>query len=48
MNSKFSDSNSKMFIGIFSLQIRYDHPQSVHFNFMTKLKVSVCNRVFMK
>jgi hypothetical protein len=41
MNSKLGDSNCKMFIGIFSIQINYDHPESVHFNFMTKLKVSV-------
>jgi hypothetical protein len=32
MNSKLSDSKCKMFIGIFSVQINYDHPQSMHFN----------------
>jgi hypothetical protein len=37
-----------MFIGIFSIQINYDHSQSVNFNVMTMLKDSVCNRVFMK
>jgi hypothetical protein len=48
MNSKFSDSNCKMSIKIFSFQIDYDHPHFVHFNFMTKLKGFVCNSVFMK
>jgi hypothetical protein len=37
MNSKLSDSNCKTIIGIFSIQINYDHPQSVHFNFMPRL-----------
>jgi hypothetical protein len=37
MNSKFSGSNCKMFIGIFSVQINYVHLQSVYFNFMAKL-----------
>jgi hypothetical protein len=37
MNSKFSDSNCKMFIGIFSAQINYVHPLSVHSNFMPRL-----------
>jgi hypothetical protein len=37
-----------MFIGIFSVQINYDHSQSVHFDSMTKLKVSVCNSWFRK
>jgi hypothetical protein len=31
-----SDSNCKMFIGLFSVQINYDHSLSVHFNFMPK------------
>jgi hypothetical protein len=37
MNSKFSDSKCEMFIGIFSVQINYVHPQSMHSNFMSKL-----------
>jgi hypothetical protein len=37
MNSKLSDSNCKMFIGIFSVQINYVHPQSMHLNFMPRL-----------
>jgi hypothetical protein len=37
MNSKLSGSNCKMFTGIFSVQINYDYPQSVHSNFMSKL-----------
>jgi hypothetical protein len=37
MNSKFSDSNCKIFIELFSVQINYDHPQSVHSNFMPRL-----------
>jgi hypothetical protein len=39
MNSKFSGSNCKMFIEIFSVQINYDHSHPVHFNFMPRLKV---------
>jgi hypothetical protein len=35
MNSKFSDSNCKMFIGIFSVQINYVHSQLVHSNFVS-------------
>jgi hypothetical protein len=30
MNSKFSDSNCKMFIGIFFVQINYVYPLFVH------------------
>jgi hypothetical protein len=37
MNSKFSDSNCKMFIGILSVQINYVHSQFVHSNFVSKL-----------
>jgi hypothetical protein len=37
MNSKMSDSNFKMFIGLFSVQINYDHSLSVHINFMPRL-----------
>jgi hypothetical protein len=35
MNSKFSDSNYKMFIGIFSIQINYVHSQYAHSNFVS-------------
>jgi hypothetical protein len=35
MNSKFSDSNCKMFIGIFAVQINYVHSQLVHSNFVS-------------
>jgi uncharacterized protein YqhQ len=41
MNSKFSDSNCKMFIGIFSVQINHVHPRSVHSNFIYKLRLVV-------
>jgi hypothetical protein len=37
MNSKLSDSNCKMFIGLFSVQINYDHSLSTHVNFMPRL-----------
>jgi hypothetical protein len=37
MNSKFSDSNCKMFIGIFSVQINYVHSQSVYSKFIPRL-----------
>jgi hypothetical protein len=39
MNSKFSDSNCKMFIGIFSVQINYVHSQSVHSNFVSNYRL---------
>jgi hypothetical protein len=32
MNSKLSDSNCKMFIGLCSVQINYDHSLSAHSN----------------
>jgi hypothetical protein len=37
MNSKLSDSNCKLFIGLFSVQINYDHSLSAHSNFMPRL-----------
>jgi hypothetical protein len=40
MSSKFSDSNCKMFICLFSVQINYDHSLSVYSNFMYRLYVS--------
>jgi hypothetical protein len=39
MNSKFSDSNCKMFIGIFSVQINYVHSQYVHSNFVSNYRL---------
>jgi hypothetical protein len=39
MNSKFSDSNCKMFIGIFFVQINYVHSQSVHSNFVSDYRL---------
>jgi hypothetical protein len=47
MNSKFSYSNCKMFIGIFAVQINYVHPLSVHSNFMPRLWVSLCDNLFV-
>jgi hypothetical protein len=38
-NQLRSGSNCKMFIEIFSIQINYDHPHTVHFYFMPRLKV---------
>jgi hypothetical protein len=40
MSFKFSDSNCKMFICLFSVQINYDHSLSVYSNFMYRLYVS--------
>jgi hypothetical protein len=40
MNSKFSDSNCKMFTGIFSIQINYVHLiLSVHSNFVSNYRL---------
>jgi hypothetical protein len=37
MNSKFSGSNCKMFIRLFSVQINYVHLWYVHFNFTPRV-----------
>jgi hypothetical protein len=39
MNSNFSDSNCKMFIGIFSIQINYVYSQSAHSNFVSNYRL---------
>jgi hypothetical protein len=39
MNSKFSDSNCNMFIGIFSVQINYVHSQSAQCNFVSSYRL---------
>jgi hypothetical protein len=39
MNSKFSDSNCKMFIGVFSVQINYVHSQSTHSSFVSNYRL---------
>jgi hypothetical protein len=39
MNSKFSDSNCKMFVAIFSVQINYVHLQYVHSNFVSNYRL---------
>jgi hypothetical protein len=44
---QISDSNCKMFIGIFSVQINYVHTQYVHSNFIPRLQVSVCVNSFV-
>jgi hypothetical protein len=48
MNSKLSDSNCKIFIGIFFVQINYVHPQSVHFNCLDYRLVYVIIYLFNK
>jgi hypothetical protein len=47
MNSKLSNSSCKMFIGLFSIQINYDHSLSAYPNFMPRLYVSLCNNLFI-
>jgi hypothetical protein len=39
MNSKFSDSNCKIFIGIFSIQIIYVHSQYARSNFVSNYRL---------
>jgi hypothetical protein len=39
MNSKFSDLNCKIFIGIFSIQINYVHSQSAHSKFVSNYRL---------